>query len=53
MKGAAAGLSGSLALVLLLPMEAGVPIPVPGLAGLAAQDPVRPEPGDEPKVLVR
>ena len=26
---------------------------VPGLAGLAAQDPVRPEPGDEPKVLVR
>ena len=29
MKGAAAGLSGSLALVLLLPMEAGVPIPVP------------------------
>jgi membrane protein DedA with SNARE-associated domain len=29
MKGAVAGLSGSLALVLLLPMEAGVPIPVP------------------------
>ena len=26
---------------------------VPGLAGLAAPDPVRPEPGDEPKVLVR
>jgi sugar phosphate permease len=26
---------------------------VPGLAGLAAQDPVRAEPGDEPKVLVR
>jgi hypothetical protein len=25
---------------------------VPGLAGLAAQDPVRPKPGDEPKVLV-
>jgi membrane protein DedA with SNARE-associated domain len=29
MKGAVAGLSGSLALVLLLPMEAGVPIPIP------------------------
>lgn len=29
MKGAVAGLSGSLALVLLFPMEAGVPIPVP------------------------
>jgi hypothetical protein len=29
MKAAVAGLSGSLALVLLLPMEAGVPIPVP------------------------
>ena len=29
MKGAVAGLSGSLALVLLLPMEAGVPIPLP------------------------
>ena len=29
MKGSVAGLSGSLALVLLLPMEAGVPIPVP------------------------
>ena len=29
MKGAVAGLSGSLALALLLPMEAGVPIPVP------------------------
>jgi membrane protein DedA with SNARE-associated domain len=29
MKGAAAGLSGVAALVLLLPMEAGVPIPVP------------------------
>ena len=29
MKGAVAGLGGSLALVLLLPMEAGVPIPVP------------------------
>ncbi|HEX5297086.1 MAG TPA: hypothetical protein VFW50_08875 [Streptosporangiaceae bacterium] len=27
--GSAAGLSGPLALVLLLPMEAGVPIPVP------------------------
>src|ERR1700749_4068877 len=27
--GSAAGLSGSVALVLLLPMEAGVPIPVP------------------------
>jgi hypothetical protein len=26
---------------------------VPGLAGMAAQDPVRQEPGDEPKVLVR
>jgi membrane protein DedA with SNARE-associated domain len=26
---------------------------VPGLAGLAAPDPVRPEPGDQPKVLVR
>ena len=25
---------------------------VPGLAGLATPDPVRPEPGDEPKVLV-
>ena len=25
---------------------------VPGLSGLAAPDPVRPEPGDEPKVLV-
>jgi len=25
---------------------------VPSLAGLAAPDPVRPEPGDEPKVLV-
>ena len=25
---------------------------VPGLAGLAKPDPVRPEPGDEPKVLV-
>ena len=25
---------------------------VPGLAGLAAPDPVRSEPGDEPKVLV-
>jgi hypothetical protein len=25
---------------------------VPGLAELAAPDPVRPEPGDEPKVLV-
>jgi membrane protein DedA with SNARE-associated domain len=29
MKGSVAGLSGPLALVLLLPMEAGVPIPVP------------------------
>jgi membrane protein DedA with SNARE-associated domain len=29
MKGAVAGLSGPLALVLLLPMEAGVPIPLP------------------------
>src|SRR5207244_9655362 len=29
MKAGVAGLSGSLALVLLLPMEAGVPIPVP------------------------
>ena len=29
MKGGVAGLSGSLALVLLLPMEAGVPIPLP------------------------
>lgn len=29
MRGSAAGLSGPLALVLLLPMEAGVPIPVP------------------------
>src|ERR1700745_181228 len=29
MKGSIAGLSGPLALVLLLPMEAGVPIPVP------------------------
>jgi membrane protein DedA with SNARE-associated domain len=29
MKGSVAGLSGSLALVLLLPMEAGVPIPLP------------------------
>src|SRR5262249_2584255 len=29
MNGGVAGLSGSLALVLLLPMEAGVPIPVP------------------------
>lgn len=29
MKGAAAGLSGPLALVLLLPMEAGVPVPLP------------------------
>src|SRR6266567_5749537 len=96
MKGSVAGLSGPLALVLLLPMEAGVPIPlpadlvagalvfwrvrrrkratapaawmeaacpacigvsllagrVPALAGLAAPDPVRPEPGGEPKVLV-
>ena len=26
---------------------------VPGLAGMATPDPVRPEPGDEPKVLVR
>jgi sugar phosphate permease len=25
---------------------------VPGLAGLTAPDPVRPEPGDEPRVLV-
>jgi hypothetical protein len=51
MKAGLAGLSGPLALVLLLPMEAGVPIPVPadlvmftvgnGLAGLAAPDPVR------------
>jgi hypothetical protein len=32
----------------------GVPLAgrVPGLAGLATPDPVRPEPGDEPKVLV-
>src|ERR1700756_5660114 len=29
MKAGVAGLSGTLALVLLLPMEAGVPIPVP------------------------
>jgi hypothetical protein len=29
MKAGVAGLSGPLALVLLLPMEAGVPIPVP------------------------
>jgi hypothetical protein len=29
MKGAAAGLSGMVALALLLPMEAGVPIPLP------------------------
>ena len=29
MKGAAAGLGGLAALVLLIPMEAGVPIPVP------------------------
>ena len=29
MKGGAAGLSGLAALVVLLPMEAGVPIPVP------------------------
>ena len=29
MKGSVAGLSGPLALVLLLPMEAGVPIPLP------------------------
>ena len=29
MKGSVAGLSGPVALVLLLPMEAGVPIPVP------------------------
>ena len=29
MGGSVAGLSGPLALVLLLPMEAGVPIPVP------------------------
>lgn len=30
MKGAAAGLSGMVALALPLPMEAGVPIPLPG-----------------------
>ena len=30
MKGAATGLSGMVALALLLPMEAGVPIPLPG-----------------------
>ncbi len=30
MRGSVAGLSGPLALVLLLPMEAGVPIPLPG-----------------------
>ena len=29
MKGAAAGLSGLAAMVLLLPMEAGVPVPLP------------------------
>jgi hypothetical protein len=29
MKGSVAGLSGPLALALLLPMEAGVPIPLP------------------------
>ena len=116
MKAGVAGLSGPLALVLLLPMEAGVPIPVPAdlvtfavgervaagkfplwlavtgfeviailgttalflacrgpaqqiitrfgprlgltearvpaLAGLTAPDPVRPEPGDEQRVLV-
>ncbi|MGH3176514.1 MAG: hypothetical protein ACRDPF_21955 [Streptosporangiaceae bacterium] len=82
MKAGVAGLGGPLALVLLLPMEAGVPIPVPadlvmftvgervaarcpacigvslltgrvpGLAGLTAPDPVRLEPGDEPRVLV-
>ena len=37
MKGAAAGLSGMVALALLLPMEAGVPIP--GLAGLTGAGP--------------
>src|ERR1700757_998909 len=34
MKGAVAGLSGSLALVLLLPMEAGGPIPGPAALGM-------------------
>jgi len=59
MKGSVAGLSGPLALVLLLPMEAGVPIPLPAdlvmftvgervAAGkfplwLAAPDPPEPE----------
>jgi hypothetical protein len=86
MKAGVAGLSGTLALVLLLPMEAGVPIPVPadlvtfavgervaagrfplwlavtGFRGHrhprhdralpGVPDPVRPEPGDEQRVLV-
>jgi hypothetical protein len=40
MKGATAGLSGLAALVLLLPMEAGVPVPLP--AGLVTPTRKRP-----------
>ena len=44
-----AGLSGLAALALLLPMEAGVPIPLPALTELTGTAPVGAKPVDEPK----